>query len=129
MHRILAPVSARSLDRAWTVEEDAAKGVIRIYFSGHVHVGTTVAAIGALADRLRERASPSRLVIDLFDVSSFDVNAPLAAVKLAAPVRELIQEVEIIAQNRLVVVASISAAHLLGLKCTVRDTRQDDGRR
>lgn len=116
-----------SRGRAWTVEEDAATGVLLIYFSGHVNVDVAVAAIGALADCLRKRGSPSQVMVDLLDVSSFDVNAPLAAVKLAAPVRELIHEVEIIAQNRLVVVASISAAHLLGLKCTVRDTRKNAG--
>lgn len=123
MRGILAPVSARLSDSPWSVEEDTATGVLTIYLSGHLYTETVVEAVGVLVERLRQRNLPTRVVADLFDVTSFDVHAPLAAVRIAAPMKASITEIEIIAHRPLVLVAAISAANLLDLRCTVRRVR------
>jgi len=120
---ILAPVSDLDADPSWSVTEDSTTGALEIHLFGHVDVDTIHEAVSELVTRLRERAVPTLVVADLLDVTGFDVDVPVAAVRLAAPVSALIDAVEIIVQRRMVRIAAVSAAHLLGLRCTVRAFR------
>jgi hypothetical protein len=117
------PVSDPVPDRSCYVTEDAATGVLTIRLAGHVDKDTAVEAVGELADRLLDCGIPTVIVADVYDVESFDVDAPVAAVKVAAPAARLISHVEIIVKRQIVRLAAISAARLLGLSCTVRTQR------
>ena len=78
------------------------------------------AAVTAAAERLVGRGQPSTVVADLRAVERFDLIAPIVALKIARPVASLIAHVDILASNKLVVVAATSAASVLGVRFTVR---------
>jgi hypothetical protein len=105
------------------VTKDAHTGTVTLWILGHADTPTVTESIVELVHLLQERGRPTRIVADLLDVVSFDVDAPVAAARLAAPVVPLIEHVEIIARRRLIRIAALSAAHLIGLSCSVRSER------
>ena len=116
-------MSDQTTGRNWWVEDDARIGGVVIRLSGHVDTQTIREAVSELARLLREYGAPTKVVADLFEVTSFEPKAPVVAVQVAFPVARLIDEVEIIAHQIPVRIAAVSAAHLLGLKCRVRRHR------
>jgi hypothetical protein len=105
---------------SWSVCEDPSSGHVRMKFPRYVSTEIAVAATNEIARVLLERRMPAIIVADLAEVESFDVGAPIASVRAALPARVLIERVDIIARRRIVRLAAVSAAKVLGLPITLR---------
>src|SRR5688572_10341408 len=102
----------------WLVTELASRA-LRIYLPEYVTADETAAAVAELVTRLNARAERSVVVAALQDVQGFDVSAPVIAAKTAFAARDKIAHVHIVTRRRIVGVASISAARVLGLSFSV----------
>jgi hypothetical protein len=102
------------------VTQDSTTGEFVLRFPSHVGKTIASSAIVELAQRLTERGRPAPIIVDLSEVQTFDLVAPLVALQAAAPVATLIGHVDIIASNALVRVAATSACRALGLDFSIR---------
>jgi hypothetical protein len=110
--------SATDFGPGATVEDVGDALLLR--FCSHVTAEIAAATTAEVARRLRRRDRPTVIIADLTAVQSFDLKAPIAAVREAVAVTPMIERVEIIAERRIVRVASVSAARILGLRCVSR---------
>ena len=108
-------------DPRWSVWDDG--GAVTIRLSGHVDDAMAADAVARLTERVLARGRSLLIVADLLDVEGFDVHAPVAAARAARPIAHLIEHVDLIVVNRIVRIAAVSAAALLGLRCVVRTQR------
>jgi hypothetical protein len=99
--------------------EDVGDSIL-LRFPRHVSTEIAAAAVAQAACVIRRRDMSMVIIADLSLVQSFDLAAPIAAVREAIAVTPMIERVEIIARRRVVRVAAVSAARILGLRCVVR---------
>jgi hypothetical protein len=113
-----APETDEARSASSTVEDVGHALLMR--FPSHLTADIAAAMTAEVARLIRRRDAPTRIVADLSWVETFDMTAPIAAVRKAVPVSPMIECVEIIAKRRVVRVAAVSAARLLGLRCITR---------
>ena len=104
----------------WSLVEDPARARVLVRFPAFVTAGIAAEATAAIARILCERGAAMVVVVDLAEVEAFEVHAPVAAVRAALKAVGLISRVELIVRRRIVRIAAVSAARILGLPCTVR---------
>ncbi len=83
------------LGSPWSVHDDPASGEVVAQFPPYVSSAIAVEAIADIARRLVGRGQPGVVVVDLFDVESFDVAAPIAAMVAASSVVRLVERVDL----------------------------------
>jgi len=117
-----SPMDERRLHPSWSVLDDPVTGEVIARLPPHISSEIAAATCVEIAQRLVERAQPTVVVIDLYEVDSIYAGAPLAGVRVLLPVASLIDRFDFIVRRRFVRIAAISAAHVLGVRYTVRSS-------
>jgi hypothetical protein len=114
-HR-LDPASGR-----WWLRVDGDR--LTLTLAGRVTAKVAAEAVEEVAATVIEHGRVVVVVADILEVLGFDPAAPVAAIRAALPARHLISGVELVVRHRALQIASLAAAHVLGLPCTVRHER------
>jgi hypothetical protein len=107
----------------WFMTEDHANRRVVLRFSGFITAKMAAGAIAAVVAAARHAGEPIFLVADLLDVKGSSHEATIAAIGQLPAGSRLVEGVELIVASRIVRVAAITAAHILGVPYLVRQER------